>query len=109
MFAFTRTASKNIGPDGVTVNMDSGGLLRTPDASAATPDAIFDAIAAMTPLGQVTTPNDLAQAAFFFASPSSRAMIVKNLIVDGGLFAARRRALLDAPRAVVLCVLGLLC
>ena len=32
-------------PDGITVNMVSGGLLRTTDASAATPEAVFDYIA----------------------------------------------------------------
>ena len=85
LLAFTRTASKDLGPDGITVNMVSGGLLRTTDASAATPKAVFDAIAAMTPLQQVTTPEDLAAAALFFASPWSRAVSGQNLIVDGGL------------------------
>lgn len=85
LLAFTRTASKDLGGDGVTVNMVSGGLLRSTDASAATPEAVFDAIAAMTPLGQVTTPDDLAQAALFFAAPWSRAVTGQNLIVDGGL------------------------
>lgn len=85
LLAFTRTASKDLGPDGVTVNMVSGGLLRTTDASAATPEAVFDAIASMTPVGQVTTPQDLADAALFFASPWSRAVTGQNLIVDGGL------------------------
>ena len=69
LLAFTRTASKDLGPDGITV----------------TPEAVFDAIAAMTPLQQVTTPEDLAAAALFFASPWSRAVTGQNLIVDGGL------------------------
>jgi 3-oxoacyl-[acyl-carrier protein] reductase len=54
--AFTRTAAKELGPLGVTFNMVSGGLLRTTDASAATPEAVFDIVAAQTPLGRVTTP-----------------------------------------------------
>lgn len=85
LLAFTRTASKDLGPDGVTVNMVSGGLLRSTDASSATPAAVFDAIASMTPMGQVTTPQDLADAALFFATPWSRAVTGQNLIVDGGL------------------------
>jgi 3-oxoacyl-[acyl-carrier protein] reductase len=85
LLAFTRTAAKELGPLGVTVNMVSGGLLRTTDASAATPEAVFDLIAAATPLGQVTTPADMADAALFFASPWSRAVTGQNLIVDGGL------------------------
>ncbi len=85
LLAFTRTAAKELGPFGITVNMVSGGLLRTTDASAATPEAVFDMIAAATPLGRVTTPDDLADAALFFASPWARAVTGQNLIVDGGL------------------------
>lgn len=85
LLAFTRTAAKELGPLGVTVNMVSGGLLRTTDASAATPDAVFDAIASQTPLGRVTTPAEMADAVLFFAAPWARAVTGQNLIVDGGL------------------------
>ncbi|GGE08914.1 3-oxoacyl-[acyl-carrier protein] reductase [Gemmobacter megaterium] len=85
LLGLTRTAAKELGPMGVTVNMVSGGLLRTTDASAATPDAVFDLVAAQTPLGRVTTPDDLADAVLFFASPWARAVTGQNLIVDGGL------------------------
>ncbi|ARU02293.1 3-oxoacyl-ACP reductase [Yoonia vestfoldensis] len=85
LLALTRTAAKELGPLGVTVNMVSGGLLRSTDASAATPEAVFDIIAAQTPLGQVTTPAAMADAVLFFASPWARAVTGQNLIVDGGL------------------------
>jgi len=85
LLAFTRTLSHELGADGITVNMVSGGLLRTTDASAATPDAVFDMIAAGTPLREVTTPEQFADAVLFFASPWSRAVTGQNLIVDGGL------------------------
>lgn len=85
LMALTRTAAKELGPMGVTVNMVAGGLLRTTDASAATPEAVFDAIAAQTPLGRVTTPEELADAVLFFASPWGRAVTGQTLIVDGGL------------------------
>lgn len=85
LLAFTRTLSHELGADGITVNMVSGGLLRTTDASAATPDAVFDMIAAGTPLREVTTPAQFADAVLFFASPWSRAVTGQNLIVDGGL------------------------
>ena len=70
LLALTRTFAADLGPRGVTVNMVSGGLLRTTDASSATPEAVFDAIAASTPLQSVTTPAELADAVLFFASPS---------------------------------------
>ena len=85
LLSLTRTLAKDLGPRGVTVNMVSGGLLRTTDASAATPEAVFDAIAAGTPLGSATTPEELADAVLFFASPWSRAITGQNLVVDGGL------------------------
>ncbi|KRG66131.1 3-ketoacyl-ACP reductase [Stenotrophomonas humi] len=85
LLALTRTMAGDLGPDGITVNMLSGGLLRTTDASAATPDAVFDYIAANTPLREVTTPEQFADSALFFASPWSRAVTGQNLVVDGGL------------------------
>ncbi|GAA3965711.1 3-oxoacyl-ACP reductase [Gordonia caeni] len=85
LLSLTRTMSADLGPDGIAVNMVSGGLLRTTDASAATPDAVFDAIAQATPLRSVTTPEEFADAVLFFASPWSRAVTGQNLVVDGGL------------------------
>ncbi|MCF7700614.1 3-oxoacyl-ACP reductase [Loktanella sp. M215] len=85
LLALTRTAAAELGPKGITVNMVSGGLLRTTDASAATPEAVFDLIASSTPLGSVTTPEEVADATLFFASPWARAVTGQNLIVDGGL------------------------
>lgn len=85
LLSLTRTLSHDLGPEGITVNMISGGLLRTTDASSATPEDVFDLIAAGTPLRRVTTPEEFADAALFFASPWSRSVTGQNLIVDGGL------------------------
>ncbi|MCU1559993.1 3-oxoacyl-ACP reductase [Mycetocola sp.] len=85
LLSLTRTTAKDLGQHGITVNMVSGGLLRTTDASAATPEEVFDAIAAGTPLGRVTTPAEFADAVLFFASPWARSVTGQNLVVDGGL------------------------
>lgn len=85
LMSLTRTMAADLGPDGITVNMVSGGLLRTTDASAATPEAVFDLIAQSTPLRRVTTPEEFADAIVFFASPWARAITGQNLVVDGGL------------------------
>ena len=55
------------------------------DASAATPDEVFDAIASMTPLQRVTTTKDFSDALIFFASDDARSITGQNLTVDGGL------------------------
>ncbi|GDY29002.1 3-oxoacyl-ACP reductase [Gandjariella thermophila] len=85
LLSLTRTLAADLGPDGITVNMVSGGLLRTTDASAATPEAVFTAIAESTPLRRVVTPDEFADAVLFFASPWARAVTGQNLVVDGGL------------------------
>ena len=85
LLSLTRTMAHDLGPAGITVNMISGGLLRTTDASSATPEAVFDLIASGTPLRRVTTPAEFADTALFFASPWARAVTGQNLIVDGGL------------------------
>lgn len=85
LLGFTRSMAKELGGDGIAVNMVSGGLLQETDASAVTPDAVFDLIRESTPLQKVTTPEDVAKAVLFFASPWSSAVTGQNLVVDGGL------------------------
>ncbi|WP_410336778.1 3-oxoacyl-ACP reductase [Longimonas sp.] len=85
LLGFVRNMAQELGPDGITVNMVSGGLLDRTDASAATSDAVFDLIRASTPMRSVTTPEEMADAVLFFASPWARAITGQNLIVDGGL------------------------
>ena len=85
LLSLTRTAASELGPLGITVNMVSGGLLKVTDASAGTPEAVFDYIAQNTPLRSVTTPAELADTVLFFASPWGRAVTGQNLVVDGGL------------------------
>lgn len=85
LLALTRTTAVELGPKGITVNMVSCGLLRSTDASAATPIEVFDYIAGVTPLRSVTTPKEAADAVLFFASPWARAVTGQNLVVDGGL------------------------
>ena len=85
LLSLTRTLANDLGPDGITVNMISGGLLRTTDASAATPEEVFDYIASTTPLRRAISPEEFADTALFFASPWARAVTGQNLVVDGGL------------------------
>lgn len=85
LLGLTRTFAKDLGSMGITVNMISGGLLKITDASSATPDFVFDAIAEMTPLQKITTTEDFSDAVLFFASSQSRSITGQNLTVDGGL------------------------
>ncbi|KAL1604108.1 hypothetical protein SLS60_005700 [Paraconiothyrium brasiliense] len=85
LLAFTRTCAAELGPMGVTVNMVSGGLLSVTDASKGTPEEVFEMVRGVTPLRRVTTPEELAGAVLFFASPWGRAVTGQNVCVDGGL------------------------
>ncbi|GAA5012710.1 3-oxoacyl-ACP reductase [Acinetobacter puyangensis] len=85
LLAFTRTTAHELGEYGITVNMLSGGLLQTTDASHATPQVVFDLIASSTPLKKVVSPAEFADTVLFFLSPWSRVVTGQNLIVDGGL------------------------
>ncbi|NEU29247.1 3-oxoacyl-ACP reductase [bacterium LRH843] len=85
LLGFTRNMAQELGKNGITVNMVSGGLLQTTDASSATSDEVFQIIKENTPLQKVTTPEDVADSILFFASPWSRAVTGQNLVVDGGL------------------------
>ncbi|RSL30157.1 3-oxoacyl-ACP reductase [Salibacterium salarium] len=85
LVGFTRNMAKELGADNITVNMVSSGLLEKTDASAATPDDVFDVIRENTPLKKVVTPEEVADSVLFFAAPWSRAVTGQNLVVDGGL------------------------
>jgi 3-oxoacyl-[acyl-carrier protein] reductase len=85
LLGFVRNMAADLGPRGVTVNLVSGGLLDRTDASSATSDEIFGFIQQSTPLRRVTTPEELADAVLFFASPWARGVTGQNLTVDGGL------------------------
>ena len=85
LLGFTRNMAQELGQFSITVNMVSGGLLYKTDASAATSDEVFEIIKANTPMGKVTTPEELADSVLFFASSWSRAVTGQDLIVDGGM------------------------
>lgn len=85
LLGFTRNMANELGQYGITVNMVSGGLLKTTDASAATSKEVFEIIENSTPLKKVTDPAEVADAIVFFASPWARAVTGQNLVVDGGL------------------------
>ncbi len=85
LLAFTHTTAAELGPQNVTCNMVAGGLLKSTDASAATPQEVFEQIAAVTPLRKITTPEDLAGAVVFFAGPLANAVTGQQIVVDGGL------------------------
>ena len=73
------------GPRGVRVNAISPGLIATALSEPLLADEAFMARRmAMTPLRRPGTPEDVAGAALFLASPAGGFVAGHNLVVDGG-------------------------
>lgn len=78
--ALTRAAAHELGPHGITVNCLCPGQVRT-DVGA--PD--LAAWSAMTPLGRLAEPEDVARAALFLASSESDFLTGDALNIAGGM------------------------
>jgi len=80
----TRNAARELGRHAIRVNCVSPGLVDSGNLSAEWPEGVARYIAA-APLGRVGTPEDVADACLFLASPAARWITGANLIVDGGV------------------------
>lgn len=82
-----RYYAASLGPRGVRVNAVSPGLLvrEDPKPGAAEPSAWHTASRALTPLGRLGTPQDVAQVVEFLCSPQAAFVTGQDIVVDGGL------------------------
>lgn len=81
----TRTFAKELGSCKIRVNSVNPGPVETEGTHAAGFVEKFGAFAALTPLGRVAQPGDIAPAVVFLASPQSGWITGESLIVSGGL------------------------
>ena len=73
------------GPSGVRANSIAPGMIATDMVRSALDDAAFaERRVAQTPLRRFGTPEDVAGAALFLASPAAAFVTGHNLVVDGG-------------------------
>jgi len=80
----TRTLAKELGPRKIRVNSINPGPVETEGTRSAGVEAQFDAFAALTPLGRVGQPDDIAPAVVFLASVDSGWITGETLNVSGG-------------------------
>ena len=84
--SFTRSMAKEYGPKGVRVNAVCPGAIATSalDIVLQTPE-LLESMNDNTPLGRLGTPEEIAAAALYFASPAGAYTTGQFLGVDGGI------------------------
>lgn len=81
----TRVASREYGARGITANTVSLGPTETDLLRAGAPQEALDGAAAMTALGRIGQPSDVADLVALLARAESRWITGQNLHADGGL------------------------
>lgn len=84
VIGITKTAAKELGARGITVNAIAPGFIET-DMTDVLPEEIKEGASKQIPLGHFGKPEDIAGAAAFLASDSASYITGQVLVVDGGL------------------------
>jgi 3-oxoacyl-[acyl-carrier protein] reductase len=84
LIGLTRSLARELGRDGITVNLIAPGLTLTPAARQALPKQVQEAQLARRAIPREERPEDITGAAFFFASPDADFITGQTLVVDGG-------------------------
>ena len=83
--SMTKSFAKEVASRNITVNAIAPGFIETDMTKAMTEAAIASAAAAI-PAGRMGKPEDVAQAAAFFASEQAAYVTGQVLAVDGGMY-----------------------
>ncbi len=87
VLVYTRAAALELGPSGIRVNAVSPGLIARDGIEDAWPEGV-ESFRQRAPLGELGSPEDVADACLFLASEGARWITGSNLVVDGGVLAA---------------------
>ncbi|WP_187645553.1 SDR family oxidoreductase [Streptomyces sp. TRM49041] len=81
----TAAAAQELGPRGITVNTVSPGATDTTLLRGTNPPEALDMAVALTPLGRLGEPSDVAAVVAFLTGPDGRWLTGENLRATGGL------------------------
>tara|TARA_R110002049_G_scaffold144478_4_gene306748 strand:+ start:624 stop:1370 length:747 start_codon:yes stop_codon:yes gene_type:complete len=83
--SITRTFSKELAQRNIRVNAVNPGMVDTEGLHSTGMSEQSQGVAAMTPLGRIGTPDDIAPAVVFFASSDSSWITGETLFITGGM------------------------
>ena len=84
IIAFTKSCAREFAPRGVRVNAIAPGFIET-EMTSTLPADVVAGYAKAIPLQRMGSPNEVAQACLFLASPASAYITGQTLAIDGGL------------------------
>ena len=92
LISYTKALAIELGRHGIRANIVCPGTVKTPawQARIDKNPQVFETLKKWYPLGDFATPDDVADAVMFLASPMARVITGVALPVDGGLMAGNR-------------------
>jgi NAD(P)-dependent dehydrogenase (short-subunit alcohol dehydrogenase family) len=85
VISFTESLARELARKGITVNAVAPGFVET-DMVKDMPEAALTQVKAMTPMGRLGKPEEIADAVVFLASPRSSYVTGQVLAVNGGMY-----------------------
>jgi 3-oxoacyl-(acyl-carrier-protein) reductase len=85
VISFTESLARELARKGITVNAVAPGFIET-DMVHGMPEAAIDQVKAMTPMGRLGKPEEIADAVVFLASPRASYVTGQVLGVNGGMY-----------------------
>ena len=85
VISFTESLARELARKGITVNAVAPGFIET-DMVSGMPEAALEQVKAMTPVGRLGKPEEIADAVVFLASPRAGYVTGQVLAVNGGMY-----------------------
>jgi 3-oxoacyl-(acyl-carrier-protein) reductase len=85
LIAFTESLAREFARKGITVNAVAPGFIET-DMVKGMPEAALNQVKAMTPMGRLGKPEEVADAVVYLAGPHASYVTGQVLAVNGGMY-----------------------